>query len=571
MPSITFWTRLEPRTREGTMERSLRAQIRDPLWMLARQWQVGEFRGDDAGSPIQATYRVESVSLTSYQPGLGVGQVVPLDESLPLEAHVEREAVTLGLRGSVQLGLRFEALMDATGFSSLIPAFRTAYPIPNLPPGDELPDAPSRQFRLVVAGRVTDGNLLYAAAKAAITGQPVSPPLPIPSGDQPGVLKVLQDFVAFRDSLYSEPVHDLAWVPQQLEYQFSVGSQSSSGNTALVAPEFRGGHLDWYSFAVSSTPVNAGNPTTVQVQDRAIIPNHVTFRGEPKHSWWKFEDGNTDYGQLDTEHVDLAKMLVMEFALVYGNDWFELPLQLPVGSLSKVTLLLVTDTFGERTLIRPTLEQTPSGQQPWSMFTISGDQTRSDYLFLPPTLEIDTTMDGPVLEDILLLRDEMAAMAWAVERTLQGPLDVAVDGYESYILRLTDQPPPGPPTAAPDGPKIYYLLGTTVPDNWIPLVLIKTPNQAYYFRRGVIERPGLDNVLPRALVLEPGSPFFVADQVVPPAGAEVKRRFRRNRWSDGSTFVWMAREKQPGRGPGWSGLAFDVIVPMGQLPPQVSP
>src|SRR6266571_2020559 len=109
MSSITFWTRLEPRTREGTMARSLQAQVRDPLWMLARQWQVGEFQGDDAGSPVQTTYRVESVKLTSYQPSLGAGSAVPLDEGLPLETHVKREAVMLGLRGSVQLGLRFEA------------------------------------------------------------------------------------------------------------------------------------------------------------------------------------------------------------------------------------------------------------------------------------------------------------------------------------------------------------------------------------------------------------------------------------------------------------------------------
>jgi hypothetical protein len=30
--SITTWTRLEPRAREGSMQRSLQAQVRDPLW-----------------------------------------------------------------------------------------------------------------------------------------------------------------------------------------------------------------------------------------------------------------------------------------------------------------------------------------------------------------------------------------------------------------------------------------------------------------------------------------------------------------------------------------------------------
>ena len=36
----------------------------------------------------------------------------------------------------------------------------------------------------------------------------------------------------------------------------------------------------------------------------------------PDSRWWNFEDGVTDFGQLDAEHVDSAKLLVMEFALV---------------------------------------------------------------------------------------------------------------------------------------------------------------------------------------------------------------------------------------------------------------
>ena len=36
------------------------------------------------------------------------------------------------------------------------------------------------------------------------------------------------------------------------------------------------------------------------------------------------------------------KLVVMEFALVYGDDWFELPLPLPVGALSHVATLVVT-------------------------------------------------------------------------------------------------------------------------------------------------------------------------------------------------------------------------------------
>ena len=46
-------TRLEGRTRNGNVTEALRFRIHDPLWMLTRQWQLGEFQGNDAGSEMQ--------------------------------------------------------------------------------------------------------------------------------------------------------------------------------------------------------------------------------------------------------------------------------------------------------------------------------------------------------------------------------------------------------------------------------------------------------------------------------------------------------------------------------------
>ena len=48
------WTRLEPRPNDQEMSDALQAPVRDPLWLLSRQWQVSEFEGEDAGSPIRA-------------------------------------------------------------------------------------------------------------------------------------------------------------------------------------------------------------------------------------------------------------------------------------------------------------------------------------------------------------------------------------------------------------------------------------------------------------------------------------------------------------------------------------
>jgi hypothetical protein len=62
-----FWDRLEPHTRSENLEEGLQERIADPLWLLARQWQVGEFRGEDAASPIHARVRVASTPIESFR------------------------------------------------------------------------------------------------------------------------------------------------------------------------------------------------------------------------------------------------------------------------------------------------------------------------------------------------------------------------------------------------------------------------------------------------------------------------------------------------------------------------
>lgn len=569
IPSITTWTRLEPRPREGSMQRSLKAQVRDAAWFLARQWQMAEFLGDDAGSPVQATLGVEQRSITTYRPGTDDTKAVPLDTKLPVETHVEREAVSLQMRGSVQSGLYFEKLVRqkiGAGANAIIAKFRDSFPIPADPPDSTYADSDCLRFRSVASGRVTDGEALLQTLNAIAAGQPPVKPLPPEAGD-PGMSAVLSSFAAFRNSLFTEPAHDSAWQSQQLEYQFALGSPLPDENLLLNAPDFPGGHLDWYSFDLQTAQANqvsSAHPAQLTPVSFNFLPNHVVFNGMPDPRWWNFEDSLTDFGQLDADHVDLAKLLVMEFALVYGNDWFWVPVPTPVGTLERVTTLVVTDTFGVRTFIRPSEQtQVNPGETPWSMFKLSGNGRRSDFIAMAPTLGI--TDDAAVLEEVVFLRDDLAAMAWAVEHQIQSDLDGPVDSYEQYLKRIKADPPPPPPQAQPGGPGIYYTLETTVPDNWIPLVPVKSPQDELFLRRGTMEiatSHGFVNLKAHALILEPEHPFFVADRTVSRSGVIVERYFRRTRSSDGSTFVWMARKSGVGRGPGWSGLRYDIVRDM---------
>ena len=98
MSSITTWNRLEPLPRTPDIDTGLRAEIADPLWLLARQRQFGEFAGDDAGTPVQAQVAVHSARLSRYHPGVlsataATDSIDYDDAAIPLESVVEREAI----------------------------------------------------------------------------------------------------------------------------------------------------------------------------------------------------------------------------------------------------------------------------------------------------------------------------------------------------------------------------------------------------------------------------------------------------------------------------------------------
>src|SRR5437588_12725358 len=96
MPSITSWMRLEPRSRRDSIDAGLQARVYDPLWLLARQWQMNEFKGEDAGSPVAAHLEGDAFQLTrSFSgdlPATGKAEGQRLDSTAaPLEVIVQHE------------------------------------------------------------------------------------------------------------------------------------------------------------------------------------------------------------------------------------------------------------------------------------------------------------------------------------------------------------------------------------------------------------------------------------------------------------------------------------------------
>jgi hypothetical protein len=106
-PSITYWQRVEPSPRSDSLAPGLAAAVRDPLWFLTRQWQLGELQGEDAASPAWTTLTLRSSTLDSWTSGPGDPRT--LDGGAPLEAVVEAEPATPDRRTAVELGQAWAA------------------------------------------------------------------------------------------------------------------------------------------------------------------------------------------------------------------------------------------------------------------------------------------------------------------------------------------------------------------------------------------------------------------------------------------------------------------------------
>lgn len=119
----------------------------------------------------------------------------------------------------------------------------------------------------------------------------------------------------------------------------------------------------------------------------------------------------------------------METLSGYGNDWYVIGVDLPVGRLVESASLVVTDTFGVRTLLRPATSTT-SGR--WGLFRhampVDDDEAEGapigNLLYVAPRAA--QLLVGGVVEQVTLSRDEQANVGWAIEQIVESPLQVGV-------------------------------------------------------------------------------------------------------------------------------------------------
>ena len=176
-------------------------------------------------------------------------------------------------------------------------------------------------------------------------------------------------------------------------------------------------------------------------------------------------------------------------------------------------------------------------------------------------------LDGRPLEELLLARDEMANMVWAVDKTIGLPSGEPKHGAEAaretraYFLRDFERrhghapiQPPGAP-----GARIRYSVMSEVPGNWIPMipVHVEGDNREVQLQRAamlrILEGDSVGGVpvdpapvRPRTSLMRVGldgagapAAYLLHEEEVSRAGVRVVQAFRRTRWRDGRAWVWL--------------------------------
>ena len=597
-PTVMMWNRIEGRPRATKdFTRALKAEVRDALWMLSRQWQMGEFKGDDAGSPVLAKMRLDTTQLNKYQADNNPVQAMPGD--LPLEAQVEQKPLPLRvLHGKLSLDLRLMAgrrwkrLLDQAGLIGQLWSFCLEHFPIRMPDPDNPDDAyicahpEAWQAYAAGAGRMVDGLSLYLfLSKGGLLTE-------LPGGDvlpaEPEAVE--KSFIDWFSQLFLQPndPEDNAWLPSHLEYQFNCSAPQPDGDQVMTATEYYHGHLDWYNFNFDPSIDSLGDVETTTPETllgktvRTVLPTPVMFDGMPNTRWWAFEESRVNYSYLNPSTREISKLLFMEFGLIYANDWFLMPVDLPVGSLAKIKGLSVTNVFGEHFWLEASGRGSDADWERWNLFSINVDgdeeQPADTSILLLPT--VPKIQESEPVETVAFIRDEMANMVWGIETKIPLPHGESVTGsgaaaqFREYLQRLVNESllAANETEATTEAlAKIRYEIMNQIPENWIPFIPVHLDHQTreIQLQRAAMPRfldndDSPDKVRPRTIFLQDGladkKPYFIYEEEIPRAGAQLHHSYQRTRWKNGRVVVWFGSRKTTGRGEGSSGLGFDRIL-----------
>jgi hypothetical protein len=254
---------------------------------------------------------------------------------------------------------------------------------------------------------------------------------------------------------------------------------------------------------------------------------------------------------LNVQAHDPARLCLVEFATIFGNDWFLVPFDVATDALTRIKRVVYATTFGEQIQLGAASDTQRTGR--FRLFEFSNADNPAQTLaglLVAPTAR--GTLAGRALEEVQFLRDENANMCWALEKIVQ------VKSGDPRSRRDEKPKAPPDPVVADDlkEAELRYRLQTQVPEYWIPFVPVPTSNRGgFILRKGTTtgEDPAYGWLLH-------ARPFDVKDEEVPREGVTVRRVAQLTLGRDGATHRWIARRVSVGRGEGSSGLADDSAI-----------
>lgn len=398
--------RLEPGRPD--IDLGLRARVAEPVWFLARQWQLGELQGEDASTPVvvNTTIRHQTLAYDSDRTGPGTDPTI-----VPAEALVEAE------------------------------------------PGDWW--TIGRRVRL---GRAVADDLTAAQRADARFGTLPSPYEAL--ADEVDGAEVHRRDLLPDHSAWDEVPADLPDRWSSSELHFSAAFRA--GEQGLLAREHTGGDVDWFTVDADPEPVVEADPPDADVPT-PVIPGRLDYPGAPNPRWWQLEDRAVDIGGFAPDRSHLGTMLLLDVVLAHADDWFGFAVPPPTASqagvpdppssgvLISIGTTEVTDSFDQVWSLSPPAVEGPGA---WSLFHTTGLGV-GELVVWPVAV---APLAGPPLDDVLVGVDEDANLAWAVELQAAGRRLLPDAGTEVAVGETTRT-----------GTRAFtYQPSTTLPHHWHP-------------------------------------------------------------------------------------------------------
>jgi hypothetical protein len=514
------WTRIEPDNEDPSLQEGLRAEVADPLWLLARQWQMGEFRGEDVGTPVLAT--VETAE-DPPQVLVAGGKVRVLDGTEPIETLIERESEgppddALRLQGAMV----FAELMAAANLTAIAEKCVALFALPADADGNAEADPDTAAVRAALAGRAVDAEALFEALRSSVDD--VSSRLDVPAAQKAaftGAAASWIDWYGARRGVGG----GLAWSEGDASHHAAV--RTVAGAELRIAGH-RGGVLDWSAFDARQ-PMDRAPEARKQA---TLIPLPIQIPGTGSIRFWEMEDAQVDLGTLAAGSTEIARALLGEFALLWAHDWFVVPVPVASNTWTAVPRIVVRDTFGVETVIPPAVADGRFG-----LWRHQGLVCGAASLWVPASAPVG----GSEVERLDLIVDEGSNMRWAHEARLRTGLGLALD----------PSPPRAAEQATPASASWRYQPFTPPPPGFVPLVVRDGRIEQAELVLGDLPIPALKTPLAQSLSLR-------AD-LLRTEGLSITRRWEVARSGDGRLIAWIARRRSDQPPLTTAALVFDAL------------